>query len=139
MSENGNNKVEEDKEEETEMKERYEFRVRVLQGYTPESGQEAIKKIQAEATKEIFSTPEYKELKKWAMKKNIFDDYCEEFAMTDCTICQKEIDFKCRLIAKRIVGECRGKIHETMAEANWPDNNRYEGLYKYYYRRNEEV
>ena len=86
-----------------------------------------------------ISADEYKELKKWAMKKNIFDDYCEEFAMTDCTICQKEIDFKCRLIAKRIVGECRGKIHETMAEANWPDNNRYEGLYKYYYRKAEEV
>jgi len=86
-----------------------------------------------------LSIEEYRGLKKWAYEKNVFDKYCEEFAMTDCTICSKEIDFKCRFVAKRIVGECRGKIHETMAEANWPDTNRYEGLYKYYYRRIEEV
>jgi hypothetical protein len=86
-----------------------------------------------------ISLEEYRWLKKWVFEKNMFDKYCEEFAMTDCTICSKEIDFKCRFIAKRVVGECKGKIHETMAEANWPDANRYEGLYKYYYRRIEEV
>ena len=86
-----------------------------------------------------LSIDEYRGLKKWALEKNLFDKYCEEFAMTDCTICGKEIDFKCRFVAKRVVGECQGKIHETMAEANRYDTNRYEDLYKYYYRKNEEV
>ena len=86
-----------------------------------------------------MSIEDYRELKKWALKQAsyVFDKYCEEFAMTDCTICQKEIDFKCRFIAKRLVGECNGKVNETLS--NVPSANRYADLYKYYYRKYEEV
>jgi hypothetical protein len=66
-----------------------------------------------------ISIEEYRWLKKWAMQQNIFDKYCEEFAMTDCTICKKDIDLECPFMARRLLGECRGKIHETISEGSW--------------------
>jgi hypothetical protein len=84
------------------MVERYEFRVRVLQGYTPESGQEAIKKIQAEGEKYTISGTIKIEIDGVTRHENPFPAKIQEELVNVLKLKYDEINFLYKHICENI-------------------------------------
>jgi hypothetical protein len=80
----------------------------VAVGYVMQKGKEK----SDESYWKTMTVEDYRAVKKWALKHHAEKKYELLFALIDCGICKRQIDWGCSHVVKLIVDECSGKLVE---------------------------